>query len=258
MSAVVLALCNQKGGVGKTTTTYHLARSAVAAGQKVLAIDMDPQANLTMIAAAEDVDADALSIADVLSPRVGERLAEVLVPGAWPGLTLAPAVDTALANVRDELVGVPVGRESRLRQALQEISGDYDLVLIDCPPELGQLTINALVAATRAAVVTEARLFAAQGTAGIMGTIDTVREHYNPTLRFAGVIVNKHEHTITSRERLDELAGAVRVIDPVIPKRVAINDAAEAATGLDEWPREGPELATLYRTILQQITQEDT
>lgn len=104
----------------------------------------------------------------------------MVVPGVWQGLTVAPAIGTTLASVRDELVGVTVGRESRLRKALQREAGAYDLVLIDCPPELGLLTINGLVAATDAVVVTEAKLFAVEGVAGILDTIETVRSHYNP------------------------------------------------------------------------------
>lgn len=254
----VIALCNQKGGVGKTTTAYHLTRAAVTAGQSVLVIDMDPQANLTMITTAEPVDPDALSIADVLSPRVGEALGEVIVPGVWDGLSVAPAIESTLAGVRDELVGVAAGRESRLRQALSKHADSYDLVLIDCPPELGLLTINALVTATSAVVVTQGRLFAAEGVAGILNTIQTVRTYYNPGLEFRGAIVNQHEdHTITGRTRLAELREAIEVLEPVIPKRVAINDTAEAAIGLDQWRGDGADLAGLYTALLQHITKED-
>ncbi len=252
----IVAVCNQKGGVGKTTTTYHLARAATQRGLRVLVIDLDPQANLTMIAAAEPVPGDALSMADVLSPRAGEALADVTVPGVWDNLEVAPAIEATLAAVRDELVGVSVGREARLRKALTGI--DYDLVLIDCPPELWLLTINGLTAATDAVVISQAKLFSAQATAGILDTIATVREHYNPVLRFVGVIVNAHEpNTITGRERLTELCAAVPVIEPVIGKRALINDAAEASVGLDEWPGAG-DLAAMYDTQLLTITQEMT
>lgn len=247
----VVALCNQKGGVGKTTTTYHLARAATQRGQRVLVIDLDPQGSLTLLTAAEAVAADSLSIADVLSPRTGEKLSEVTVPGIWDRLDLAPAVEAPLASVREELVGVRVGRESRLRQAIQDAE-TYDLVLIDCPPELGLLTINGLVAADTAVVVTESKLLAVQGTAGMMQTIDTIRDHYNPALHVAGVIVNRHEgQTVTGRERLTELrAAGLTLLEPIIPKRVPIGDAAEAAVGLDAWPGDGPALASLYTTLL--------
>lgn len=141
-------------------------------------------------------------------------------------MIVAPAIGTTLASVRDELVGLTLGRERRLRQALEAHTEAYDLVLIDCPPELGQLTINALVAATDAVVVTDAKLFAVEGVAGIRETIQTVRSQYNPDLEFRGAMVNKHEEaTVTGRARLEELREAVHIIDPVIPKRAAINDA---------------------------------
>ena len=250
----IVAVCNQKGGVGKTTTTYHLARAAIRRGMRVLLVDLDPQANLTMIATAAPVARDSVSMADVLSPRAGEQLVDVTVPGMWKGLDVAPAIEHTLAGVRDELVGISVGREARLRKALAGV--EYDLVLIDCPPELGLLTINGLAAATDAVVISHAKLFSAQGTAGILDTINTVREHYNPQLRFAGVIVNAHEaHTITGRERLDELRAAVPVLEPVIPKRAPINDAAEASVGLDQWPGAG-DLTDLYDQHLTTITKE--
>lgn len=250
----IVAVCNQKGGVGKTTTTYHLARAATQRGMSVLVIDLDPQANLTMIAAADPVPSDSVSMADVLSPRAGERLADVIVPGVWDHLEVAPAIEHALAGVRDELVGISVGRESRLRKALTDV--EYDLVLIDCPPELGLLTINGLTAATTAVVISHAKLFSAQGTAGILDTITTVREHYNPQLRFAGVIVNAHEpNTITGRERLNELREAAPVIQPVIGKRAPINDAAEASVGLDQWPG-ATDLAAMYDQHLTTLIQE--
>lgn len=250
----VIAVVNQKGGVGKTTTAYHLARAAVRRGRSVLAVDLDPQANLSLIAAAAEVPPDALSIADVLSPRVGEDLAHVLVPGIWEGLSVAPSTEAALAGVRDELVGIRVGREARLRQALAD--AHHDLVLLDCPPELGLLTINALVAADAAVIVTGSRLLAVQGVAGVLETISTVRAYYNPDLRLAGVIVNAHEaHTLTGQARLQELQANVDVLEPTIPKRAAINDAAEAARGLDEWPGDGPHLASLYSDLLDTILE---
>lgn len=253
----VIAICNQKGGVGKSTTTYHLARAAVLHGLSVLAIDLDPQANLSLLLAAEELDPEAVSIADVLSPSAGESLQGVSVASLWDGLRLAPASSRTLARVRDELVTVPVGREARLRDALHQVD-DVDLVLIDCPPELGQLTINALVAAHKAVVVTEANLLAIQGVAEIRDTIATVRRHYNPTLEFGGVVVNKHEPaTLTGQERLNELREAVRVL-AVINKRAPIRDSSEAGVGLDEWPRDGAALATLYDELLTTITEEDS
>ncbi len=247
MTARVLALCNQKGGVGKTTTTFHLARAAVRAGLQVLLVDLDPQGNLTVIASRDPVEEDQVGLADVLSTRAEDTIADVTVTGVWPGLTLVPTAGESLGEVRDELVLAGAGREARLDTALDAVRGDYDLILIDCPPSLDQLAINGLVAADAAVIITQSKLFSAAGLAKLLRTIDTVRQYYNPALTVAGVIVNAHEAaTISGRHWLTEIAGEVTVLDPPVPKRALIGDAAEAAKGLDEW---GPAAATVLAEI---------
>lgn len=236
MSARVLALCNQKGGVGKTTTTFHLARAAVLAGLRVLLVDLDPQGNLTVIATRDPVDEAQVGLADALSERTSETMAEVFVEGVWPNLTVVPTVGESLGVVRDELVLAGAGREARLRVALEPVRADFDVILIDCPPSLDQLTINALAAADAAVIVTQSKLFSAAGLAKLLRTVDTVRTHYNPALTVGGVIVNAHEaRTVSGAHWLAEIAGEVTVLQPPVPKRAFISDAAEAAQGLDEW-----------------------
>jgi chromosome partitioning protein len=255
MSARVYAVCNQKGGVGKTTTAFHLARAGVRAGRRVLLVDIDPQGNLTKLTTRQELPDTHVGVADVLSARARETLPDVLVEGVWDALTVAPTVGSTLELVRDELVVAGAGREARLRTALAAVRGDFDLVLIDCPPSLDQLTINALTAADEVIVVTESRLLSTDGISKLQRTVETVRDHYNPGLRIVGAIVNKHEpHTIAGRQWLDQIAANVPVIDPVVPKRTAISDAAEAATGLDEWPsRSGEALAEIYDQHLRSI-----
>lgn len=255
MTATVLALCNQKGGVGKTTTTFNLARAAVQAGRRVLVVDLDPQGNLTAIATAEAVPRDAEGVADVLSGTGGVDIDAVTVPGVWDGLQVVPTVGTALGHVRDQLVAAGVGRERRLATALAPIREHYDLVLIDCPPSLDQLTINALVAADEVVVVTQSKLFSTDGLAHLLDTIDAVKANYHPQLRVGGVIVNQHEeHTVSGRKWASEIGAAMPVLDPPIPKRAVIGDAAESATGLDEWRGSGRagalELAAIYTGYL--------
>ena len=118
MTARILALCNQKGGVGKSTTLFQLARVAVLAGRRVLAVDNDPQGNLTSNITAEEVDAEQAGLADVLSTRADDTMRDVIVPGLWPGLDVVPTSGASLGNVRDELVIAGAGREVRLREAL--------------------------------------------------------------------------------------------------------------------------------------------
>lgn len=258
--ARVVALCNQKGGVGKSTTAFHLARAATRRGRRVLVIDNDPQGNLTFVASADPVEEDQAGLADALSTRAEESIRDVIVPGIWPGLDVVPTAGVTLGTVRDELVIDGAGREVRLRDALAEVAGDYDLVLIDCAPSLDQLTINGLTAADAVAVVTHSKLFSSNGLAQLLDTIESVRRYYNPDLVVAGVIVNQHEeNTVSGKTWLEELRAAaesrdLRLLSPPIPKRVVISDAVEAARGLDEWGSgEANTLASIYEAHLDLI-----
>lgn len=260
MTARIIALCNQKGGVGKSTTTFHLARAAVLRGRRVLVVDNDPQGNLTSVAAAEPVGEDQAGLADALSSRASETIRDVIVPGVWPGLDVVPTSGATLGYVRDELVIAGAGREGRLREALSAVADDYDLILIDCAPSLDQLTINGLTAAESVVVVTHSKLFSANGLAQLLDTIDNVRGYYNPTLRVAGVIINQHEErTVSGQTWLEELQAAAEsrglsVLSPPIPKRVVISDATEAARGLDEWgTTEANTLGAIYTDHLTAI-----
>lgn len=241
MAARVYALCNQKGGVGKSTTTFHLARAAVKAGRKVLVVDSDPQGNFSAVATAETVPEDQAGLADVLSERTSETIRDVIVAGVWPGLDVVPTSGETLGYVRDELVIAGAGREVRLREALHQVKEDYDLILIDCAPSLDQLTINGLTAADGVVVVTHSKQWSLTGLAHLLKTIDKVRAYYNPALVVAGIIVNQHEErTVSGQTWLGELNAAAAerglvVLNPPIPKRVVIADATEAAKGLDEW-----------------------
>lgn len=253
MTARIFALCNQKGGVGKSTTTFHLARAAVLRGQSVLVVDNDPQGNLTTVAAAEEVGEDQAGLADVLSARAPEGARDVIVAGVWPGLDVLPTSGVTLGSVRDELVVAGAGRELRLREALSDVAEGYDLILIDCAPSLDQLTINGLAAADAVVIVTHSKLWSANGLAQLLETIAGVQRYYNPQLRVAGVLVNQHEErTVAGQHWLDELTAAAEsrglpMLTPPVPKRVAIADATEAARGLDEWgTSDAAALAAVY------------
>ncbi len=217
MAATVIAICNQKkAGVGKTTTTFHLADALRRADSKVLCVDLDPQGNLTSILVREALEHDDTGVADALSGFTSRSLPEVITEGLWAGVDIAPTAPMnpdpsaapvdRLASVRDELVVAGTGRERRLKEGLAPLINDYDIVLIDCAPSLDLLTINALVAATDAIELSEAALFSANGLAKLGKNIAGIRDSYNPHLRGPRVIVNKYEsQTISGREALADI-----------------------------------------------------
>lgn len=259
--ALVCAICNQKGGVGKTTTLFNLADAAAKDGARVLAIDLDPQGNLTSILAAEgSVEHDSVGIADAIAASTPDTLADVVVDTVFPNVTLAPTVpdNDVLSAVRDQLVVAGAGRERRLKAECDAVRDDYDLILIDCPPALDQLTINALTAADRAVIITEAALFSVNGLAKLRKNITLVAESYNPALIHSGTVVNKIEaDTIGAREQLAEIRAAVDILGTPIPKAVVIRDASEASVSLTDWgTSKARNLHAFYRDIYRHIVAE--
>lgn len=259
--AKTIAVFNQKGGVGKTTSTYHLARAAVLHGKRVLVVDLDPQGSLTDVIAKQAVPDDAVGVADVLSARTKETLADVLVESIWEDLDLAPTSGAALSAVREELVVGGAGREGRLRAAIALVKDQYDLILIDCPPSLDQLAINGLTAADSVLVITHAGLFSINGLSDLLETVASVQQYYNPGLVIQGILVNQHEAGTKRGEdwmiTIQEAAATLNLplLSPAIPKRVVIADSLESGTGLDQWgtpqARELNDLYTNYVNTLE-------
>ena len=180
----VIAIANQKGGVGKTTTAVNLTASLAATRRRVLLIDLDPQGNATM---GCGVDKSRLTVS-ACEVMLGEaELAAALIPVEQSGFTLLPAnQDLTAAEVR--LLSLPIARETKLRHALQAKRDDFDVIIIDCPPALNMLTVNALVAADSVLIPMQCEYYALEGLSALMSTVEQIRVAANPGLSIEGVL----------------------------------------------------------------------
>jgi chromosome partitioning protein len=218
----VFAIANQKGGVGKTTTAINLAACVAEAGFDTLLVDMDPQCNATLgLGLPKDL---RQTVYDVLVSE--PSLSEVIVASNIDHLWVAPAgTDLAAANI--ELPRI-AGSERRLADAVGPLRSDYSFILLDCPPSLGPLTVNALVAADRVIVPVQSEYFALEGLAGLLDTLAIVQRELNPRLTIAGMLLTMHD----ARTRLaQDVEREVRehfpqlVFETVIPRNVRIGEA---------------------------------
>jgi len=219
----IVAIANQKGGVGKTTTAINLGTALAAAGRRILIIDFDPQGNAST-GLGIPRNARRLTSYDLLLGRA--TLTDTIQPTRVPGLAIVPAtVDLSAAEV--ELVGDP-RRVYRFKDAVTGSTGGFDLTLVDCPPSLGLLTVNALVAAHGVLVPLQCEFFALEGLSLLLRTIERVRRNYNPVLEIEGVL-------LTMFDRRNNLSGQVEtdvrsflgecVFETVIPRNVRVSEA---------------------------------
>ncbi len=221
--ARIIAVANQKGGVGKTTTTINLGASMAEYGQRVLIVDLDPQANATTGVGVSSRDLEQ-SIYDVILQHASA--ADVRCTTDIPNLELLPS-SLALAGAEIELVAA-FSREHRLERALADIVDDYDIVLIDCPPALGLLTINALVVAGEVLVPIQCEYYALEGLGQLIGNVDLVKANLNPVLEVSTIALVMYDaRTKLSEQVADEVRSffGSKVCRQVIPRSVRLSEA---------------------------------
>ncbi len=243
--ATKIAVLSQKGGTGKTTAVRHLTDCFRRSGLNVLAVDLDPQGNLSDYF---DIDPDAdPTIGDVLTGRASATAAvhDDVIPA---NLSLAEAELTLAGKM---------GRELTLRKALRDVEVDYDVVFVDCPPALGLLTVNALVAADYALLSAEAQYFALQGVEQALEVIELARDGLNPDLEWLGVLFNIADmRTVHSREAYDSLKEHVgdKLLDTVVRQSIAYAESAERAVSiLDHRPDLGSDYVELASELLGRL-----
>ncbi len=248
--ARIIALCNQKGGVGKTTTSISLGASLAEYGRRVLAIDFDPQGALSAGLGAQTHD--VTTIYDLLLSRSKDPFEAIQHTGT-PGLDIIPAnIDLSAAEVH--LVN-EVAREQILASVLRKVSADYDVVLIDCQPSLGILTVNALTASHGVLIPLECEYFALRGVALLIETIDKVRERLNPAIELDGILATMYDsRTLHSREVLERVVDAFgdSVLETVISRTVKFPDASVAATPITQFAPEHA-AAEAYRQLAREL-----
>jgi chromosome partitioning protein len=247
--AETIAVLSLKGGTGKTTTVRTLADVFRRIGLDVLAVDLDPQGNLS----------DYFDVPPDASPTIADVLAGDAKAPAATHDGIVPATPI-LAEVERGMSG-KMGRELVLRKALKEARKQHDLILIDCPPALGLLTVNGLVAADWALISSEAQYFALQGVQGALDVIEQAKEFYNPELEWLGVLMNIADmRTVHSREAFEQLKQhfGEKVFDTVIRASIAYAESAEKARSiLDHRPDLGADYVALADEVLARIGRED-
>ena len=249
--ARIIAMCNQKGGVGKTTTAVNLAAALAEYGRKVLVVDFDPQGALSTHLGVIAVPGEIATIYELMKGTIKDPH-EVIRRSPVKNLDLIPAnIDLSVAEI--ELVN-EVARESILANILRKVSDEYDVIIIDCQPSLGLLNVNALTAAHGVLIPMATDFFALRGVALLKDQINKVQERLNPALKLDGILVTLHERTLHSKEVLDRLQEAFEsfVFKTQIARTVKFKDATVAQLPITAYAPTS-EAAESYRAVAREL-----
>jgi chromosome partitioning protein len=247
----VMAIVNQKGGVGKTTTAVNLGASLAQSGHHTLVVDCDAQSNATRSLGFNDSGAPTLY--DVLVPEPALELVQAIRGTAVSGLDLVPAAP-GLAGAEIELVSV-LGRETRLRHAVEPVRSEYSFVLLDCPPSLGLLSVNALVAADGVVVPVQCEYLSLEGLGLLMRTLELVRQRLNPRLQLAGLVMTMFDsRTNLAAQVVSEVGQHFprHIFNTVIPRSVRLSEAPSYGETIGQYSPGSPGAAA-YDALAEEV-----